>query len=229
MLIFNEEGFEEVPATFVKPYMIKVSKAFIKKHGTRQIREVSRKAIIHLRDSDSATHSFMDKQQCSTTVDFSISQKIRFIASSRGMSISALVRESIHNHLLSEVKPRKKKANFPSGIGFYISPFEKKLLEHWCRKWDCTHSDYFSTLAAVLEPMEEVDLVNLRPVKQVPLYPTEIVREKFDHNVRVYGYEGSIFIRQILAFLDRPFNPKRVSDRYLDWLTNGYASSLRAS
>lgn len=228
MLIFNEESFEEIPATLVKPYQIKVSKPFIEKHGIGKTREVARKAMLYLRDSDLAVHSFMEGHTYSSPVDGAAAEKLRSIASMRGMSISALVREALHDHFLNKVEPVRQKREVKSGVSLYMSPFERKLLKHWCEKWDCTMPAYFSTLAAVLEPMEEPDLVALRPVQHVPLYPTEVLREKFDHNVRVYGYEGGVFIRQILAFLDRPFNPKRVEDRYLDWLTHGYASALRA-
>jgi hypothetical protein len=230
MLVFNEEGFEEIPATMVKPYMIKASTAFIEKHGTKKIRDVSRKAMLYLRDSDPATHSFyQDKQDKGAIVDLSVNQKIHAVASSRGLTISALVRECLHNHLLSRVKPVKRKVERPSCVYAYMSPFEMKLLTQWCENADCFQTDYFSTLAAVLEPMEEPDLVSLYPRKEVPIYPTPVLYEKFAHNVRVYGYEGSVFIRQILAFLDRPFNPQSRHDRYLDWLTNGYASTLRAT
>lgn len=230
MLIFNEEGFEEMPAPLVKPYMIKVSEAFIEKHGTKKIRDVSRKAVLHLRDSDPATHSFyQDKQAKGAIVDLSVNQKIHAVASSRGLTISALVRECLHNHFLSGVKPVKRKIIRPSCVYAYMSPFEMKLLTQWCEKADCFQTDYFSTLAAVLEPLEEADLVSLSPWKEVPIYPTPVVYEKFAHNVRVYGYEGSVFIRQILAFLDRPFNPQNRHDRYLNWLTNGYASTPKAS
>lgn len=227
MFIFNEEGFEEIPATLVKPYMIKVSKAFIDKHQTKKIRDVSRKAMLYLRDSDPATHSFYeDKQDKGAIVDLSVNQKIHAVASSRGLTISALVRECLHNHLLSGVKPVKRKIKRPSCVYAYMSPFEMKLLTQWCKNADCFQTDYFSTLAAVLEPIEEADLVSLYPRKEVPIYPTPVLYENFAHNVRVYGYEGGVFIRQILAFLDRPFNPHSRRDRYLDWLTNGYASSL---
>jgi hypothetical protein len=183
--------------------------------------------MLYLRDSDPATHSFyQDKQDKGAIVDLSVNQKIHAVASSRGLTISALVRECLHNHLLSGVKPVKRKVERPSCVYAYMSPFEMKLLTQWCENADCFQTDYFSTLAAVLEPMEEPDLVSLYPRKEVPIYPTPVLYEKFAHNVRVYGYEGSVFIRQILAFLDRPFNPQSRHDRYLDWLINGYASTL---
>ena len=229
MQIFNEEGFQEMPATLVKPYTVKIAWQFLDKHGTRKTREVARKAMLYLREADPAVRSFYtDKQTSGAAVDLAVNQKLHAVASSRGMSLSALVRECLHDHLLNGVKPVKSEIKTTSAAYLYMSPFEKKLLKQWCEKRDCPLADYFSTLAAVLEPTEEVALVNLHPVKEVPTYPEPVIREKFAHNVRVYGYEGSTFIKQILAFLDRPFNPKSVSDRYLDWLTNGYASSLRA-
>lgn len=210
MWCFNEEGFEEFPATLVKPYTVKIGCKFLDKHGTDKAREVARKAMLYLRQADPAVHSFYsDKRTKGAVVDISVNKKLHSVASARGMNLSSLVRECLHDHLLNRVEPIKSEGKTISSA--YLQ------------------SDYFSTLAAVLEPMEEQDLVNLGPWKEVPTYPVPVIREKFAHNVRVYGYEGGIFIRQILAFLDRPFNPKRVSDRYLNWLTNGYASTLHAS
>ena len=230
MQVFNEEGFEEMPATLVKPYTVKIGWKFLDKHGTDKAREVARKAMLYLREADPAVHSFYsDKRTKGAVVDISVNKKLHFVASMRGMNLSSLVRECLHDHFLNRVKPVETEVKTASSAYLYMSPFEMKLLNQWCEKRDCTQLDYFSTLAAVLEPMEGQDLVNLGPRKEVPTYPEPAIREKFAHNVRVYGYEGGIFIRQILAFLDRPFNPKSVSDRYLDWLTNGYASSLCAS
>ena len=229
MYIFDEEGFQEMPATLVSPYIWRISEAFIKKHGTQKIREVSRKAMLYLRGADPAVHSFTDKCARGAVVDFSVRQKLRSVASSRGMRLASLIRECLHDHCLNGVKPVYTEVKTKSAVALYMSPFEIKLLKQWCGKWDCTQSDYFSTLAAVLEPMEEPDLVNLRPRREVMTYPEPVFYEKFAHAVRCYGYDGNTFLSQILAFLDRPFNPKRISDRYLDWLTNGYASTLRAS
>ena len=230
MLIFNEEGWERMPADCVKDYKVRVSRAFVEKHGTAKIQEVGRKAIINCRNDAVTAKSFLDAwHRLGTSCDISVGQKLCAVAASRGITMHALIRTSLHCHLLNGVKPVKTKREIKRSVCMYLSPFEKKLLDKWVDKNKCPYSDYLSTFAAVLEPQKEPDLVNLRPRKQAILYPTPTLLENFLHTVNVYGFDGSMFLRQIWAFLDRPFNPKRVEDRYLDWLTQGYASTLKAS
>ena len=229
MLIFNEEGWERMPAELVKNYSLKVSKTFVEKHGRAKIKEVGRKAIINLRDAQGCVKSFRDERKREIKADISVLQKLHAVADSRELSITSLVRLSLHSHLLNAVKPVKTKMITKSSITIHLSPFEEKLLTQWSQTTGGTRPNYLSTLAAVLEPQKEPDLVNLRPRLNVPIYPSATLLENFLHTVNVYGFNGGVFIRQILAFLDRPFNPKRVEDRYLDWLTQGYASTLKAS
>ena len=229
MYIFNEEGFQRVPAERVKLYSVKVSEGFIEKHGTKKVREVGRKTIISLRELSVPRCSFRRMHKECITVKLSVVQKIRSVALSRGLTISALVRESLHAHLLNGVEPVKEVGGIRTSISLQLSPFEEKLLNQWRKRRDCPKAEYFSTLAAVLEPMEEPDLVNLMPRKAVPLYPAPVLLEKFIYNANFFSFSGGEFIRQILAFLDRPFNAERPEDRYLDWLTNGYARCMRIS
>ena len=98
----------------------------------------------------------------------------------------------------------------------------------WCENAQCGFNTFLSTLASVTQPLLETDLSAEYPRKSLCLYPDPLLEEKFLHSVQVYGYLGSALFRQILAFCDRPFDPNRVQDRYLDWLTGGYAHALSA-
>jgi predicted HicB family RNase H-like nuclease len=222
--VFTEEGFRE--EVYFEPFQPKASEAFIKKHGKEKTEEVCRQIMLRFKKADEITPAFNIEGRHGLTVDVEVRDKLKFVAEQRGLSINSLVREALHCHLLKNAEPVRHMSFKPKTALLYLSPFEERLLNRWKKENHCDFKIFLSTLASITQPLPEVDLVALRPRKALCLYPDPEFLETFLHSTRVYGYPAHSLFRQILAFMDRPFDPNRVQDRYLDWLTGGYAHAL---
>ena len=224
--VFSKESFRyEIYST---PFQPNVSKAFIEKHGKDETEAICRTVMRRFKEADETTPAFPSDNQHGMVVDASVLDKLKFLAQQRGLSVSSLAREALHSHLLKNTEPVRVMALNPRSVQLHLSPFEEKLLRKWCDDNVCGFNTFLSTLASVTQPLLETDLSALQPRKSLCLYPDPELEEEFLHSVQVYGYLGSALFRQILAFCDRPFDPNRVQDRYLDWLTGGYAHALSA-
>lgn len=211
-----------------RPFQPNVSKAFIEKHGKEKTERICRDIMRCFLEADETIPSFTSSKRHCLSVDASVRDRLKFLAEQRGLSVNCLIREALHSKLLKNVEPVRHMAFKPVSALLYLSPYEKKLLDKWCEANVCGFNTFLSTLASVTQPLLETDLAALQPRKSLCLYPDPLFEEKFLHSVQVYGYLGSPLFRQILAFCDRPFDPNRVQDRYLDWLTGGYAHALSA-
>ena len=222
--VFNESGFYE--KDWARPYQPKISTAFIEKHGKDETERICTEIMRRFKEADETVSSFDTCKQHCVTVDASVRDRLKFLAGQRGFSIACLTREALHCHLLKNAQPVRRMTLKPASALICLSPFEERLLNKWCIDNECGYNAYFSTLASVTQRLLETDLSAMQPRKSICLYPDPEFREKFLHSVQVYGYFGSSLLRSILAFLDRPFDKSRVQDRYLDWLTGGYAHAL---
>lgn len=222
--VFNEIGFHE--ADWARLYPPNISKAFIEKHGKDETERICTEVMRRFKECDETVPSFDTCKQHCMTVDASVRDRLKFLAGQRGFSIACLTREALHCKLLKNVQPVRQMTLKPASVLICLSPFEERLLNKWCIDNECGYNTYYSTLASVTQPFLETDLSATQPRKSLCLYPDPEFKERFLHSVQVYGYLGSSLLRQILAFLDRPFDKSRVQDRYLDWLTNGYAHAL---
>lgn len=218
--IFSKSGFRE--ESYSGGFQVHMSRAFIEKHGKKQVEDVCREIMLHFREVPETVPAFNSHHQYYVSVDKAVNDRLKFLASQRGISINVLVRESLHCHLLKRVEPVSVTASKPFSTLLCLSPFEEELLKKWKEINSAGSSAYLSTLASVTEPLQKTDLAALTPRQALTLYPDPEFLEDFHHSVRVYGYLAGPLFRQILAFLDRPFDPKRLQDRYLDWLTGGY-------
>jgi hypothetical protein len=222
--VFTEEGFRY--EKFSTPYQPNVSKAFIEKHGKDKTEAICRTVMRRFKEADETTPAFPSDHQHGMVVDASVLEKLKFLSKQRGLSVSCLAREALHSHLLKNVEPVRVMTLNPRSVQLHLSPFEEKLLRKWCEANECGFNTFLSTLASATQPLLETDLSAQYPRKSLCLYPDPEFEQRFLHSVQVYGYLGSALFRQILAFCDRPFDPNRVQDRYLDWLTGGYAHAL---
>lgn len=223
--VFNKNGLWEEP--YAPGFQVQISKAFIKRHGKGKTEEILRHVMLRFREVDEAVPSFTSEKQHTVTVDASVRDRLKFLAQQRGLCVNALIRESLHCHLLKKAEPVGRMNTKPVAVQLCLSPFEEKLLNQW-REINCSGcAGYLSTLASVTRPLPHADLSALSPVQPLTLYPAPEFLDQFLHSARVYGYLGAPVFRSILAFLDRPFDKGRTQDRYLDWLTDGYASTLR--
>ena len=209
-----------------RPFQPNVSKAFIEKHGKDETEAVCIEVMRRFREADETTPAFTSNSQHGITVDAEVRDVLKELAKQRGFSINCLVREALHSKLLKNADPVRHQTFKPRSVLLCLSPYEERLMYRWCENARCGFNTFLSTLASVTQPLLETDLSAQYPRKSLCLYPDPLLEEKFLHSVQVYGYLGSALLRQILAFCDRPFDPQRVQDRYLDWLTGGYAHAL---
>lgn len=222
--VFNKEGFRY--ENYACPYRPTVSKAFIEKHGKDETARICIEVMRRFKEADETIPAFTSNRQHSITVDAEVRDRLKFLSKQRGFSINSLVREALHSKLLKNAEPARHQTFKPCSVVLCLSPYEEKLMYRWCKNAWCGFNAFLSTLASVTQPLLETDLSAQHPRKSLCLYPDPLLEEKFLHSVQVYGYLGSAFSRQILAFCDRPFDPNRVQDRYLDWLVGGYAHEL---
>lgn len=222
--VFDESGFYE--KDWASPYQPRISKAFIEKRGKDETERICIEVMRRFKEADETVPAFTSRKQHVMTVDASVRDRLKFLAESRGFSIACLVREALHSKLLKNAQPVRTMVLQPVSVQLCLSPFEESLLNKWRKDNDCDLNKYLVTLAKVTQPLLETDLSATFPRKRICLYPDPLFEEKFLHSVQVYGYFGSSLLRQILAFLDRPYDPHRVQDRYLDWLTGGFAHAL---
>ena len=221
--VFNKEGFRYEN---YRPYQPTVSKAFIEKHGKDETEAVCIEVMRRFKEADETVPAFSTSPQRTITVDASVRDVLKELAKQRGCSINCLVREALHCKLLKNADPVRHQTFKPCSVVLCLSPYEEKLMCKWCENARCGFNTFLSTLASVTQPLLETDLSATCPRKKLCLYPDPLLKEEFLHSVQVYGYLGSSLFRQILAFCDRPFDPNRVQDRYLDWLVGGYAHEL---
>lgn len=218
--IFTKNGFREEP--YGCGFQVKASRAFVDKHGKNQIEDICRQIMIRFREVPETVPAFSCRHQHTLSVKAPVWDRLKFLAKQRGFSVNGFVRESLHCKLLKRAEPVEVRASKSVSCLLSFSPYEEKLLDQWKEMNGSTFTAYLSTLASLTEPLPHADLVTLSPVQALTLYPAHELQEAFSHSARVYGYLAGPLIRQILAFLDRPFDPKRVQDRYLNWLVNGY-------
>jgi hypothetical protein len=222
--VFTEEGFRY--EKFSTPFQPNVSKAFIEKHGKDRTEEICRTVMRRFKEADETIPAFTSNRQHGITVDAEVRDRLKFLAKQRGFSINCMVREALHCKLLKNADPVRHMTFQPRSVLLCLSPYEERLMYKWCEANECGFNTFLSTLASSTQPLLETDLSAEQPRKSLCLYPDPELEERFLHSVQVYGYLGSALFRQILAFCDRPFDPNRVQDRYLDWLTGGYAHAL---
>ena len=224
--VFNKEGFRY--ENYSRPYRPTVSKAFIEKHGKDETERICIEVMRRFKEADETVPAFATEKQHSITVGAEVRDVLKDLAKQRGFSVNCLVREALLSKLLKNADPVRHQTFMPCSVVLCLSPYEEKLMDGWCKENRCGFNAFLSTLACVTQPLLETDLSAQYPRKSLCLYPDPLLEEKFLHSVQVYGYLGSALFRQILAFCDRPFDPNRVQDRYLDWLVGGYALALSA-
>ena len=222
--IFSKYGFRE--EGYGCGFQVKLSRAFVEKHGKKQIEDICREIMIRFKEERETVPAFSCRRQHNLSVKAPVWDRLKFLSKQRGLSINSFVRESLHCKLLKRAEPVEVRASKSVSCLLSLSPYEEKLLDQWKEMNGSTFSAYLSTLASLTQPLPHADLVTLSPVQALTLYPAPELYEAFSHSARVYGYLAAPLIRQILAFLDRPFDPQRLPDRYLDWLTGGYAHAL---
>lgn len=222
--VFNEEGFRY--ENYSRPFQLNVSKAFIEKYGKDRTEAICRTVMRRFKEADETIPAFTSNRRHGITVDAEVRDRLKFLAKQRGFSINCLVREALHCKLLKNADPVRHQTFHPRSVLLCLSPYEERLMYKWCENSQCGFNTFLSTLASVTQPLLETDLSAEYPRKSLCLYPDPEFEERFLHSVQVYGYLGSSLFRQILAFCDRPFDPNRVQDRYLDWLVGGYAHEL---
>ena len=222
--IFTKNGFRE--ESYAHGFQVQVSRAFIEKHGKEKTEAICRQIILHFKEEPERVPSFESQKQHTLSIDSQTREVLKALGEQRGLSVLSLVRESLHCHLLKKVEPVRVTPTKVVSFQLRLSPFEEKLLNQWKEMNDCSTAAYFPALACVTRPLPHADLAALSPRQALYLYPDYALLGQFLHSVRVYGYLAAPLCRQILAFLDRPFDKGRVQDRYLDWLTGGYASTL---
>ena len=218
--IFTKDGFRE--EVYGCGFQVKASRAFVEKHGKKQIEDICREIMIRFREEPETVPAFSCRRQHNLSVKAPVWDRLKFLAKQRGLSINSFVRESLHCKLLKRAEPVAVRASKSVSCLLSLSPYEEKLLDQWKEMNGSTFTAYLSTLASLTRPLPHADLVTLSPVQALTLYPAPELQEAFSHSARVYGYLAAPLIRQVLAFLDRPFDPQRLQDRYLDWLTGGY-------
>lgn len=224
--VFGKESFRYEANS--RPFQPNVSKAFIEKHGKDESERICIEIMRRFKEADETTPAFTSNRQHGITVDASVRDVLKELAKQRGFSINCLVREALHSKLLKNAHPVRHQTFKPRSVLLCLSPYEERLMYKWCEESQCGFNVFLSTLASVTQPLLETDLSAEQPRKSLCLFPDPLLEEKFLHSVQVYGYLGSALFRQILAFVDRPFDPNRVQDRYLDWLVGGYAHALSA-
>ena len=218
--IFTENGFRE--EVYGDGFQVKASRAFVDKHGKKQIKDICRQIMIRFREEPETVPAFSCRRQLNLSVKAPVRDRLKFLSKQRGLSVNGFIRESLHCKLLKRAEPVEVRASKSVSCLLSLSPYEEKLLDQWRAMNGSTFSANLSTLASLTEPLPQADLVTLSPVQTLTLHPAPELQEAFSHSARVYGYLAAPLIRQVLAFLDRPFDPQRVQDRYLDWLVNGY-------
>ena len=218
--IFTKDGFRE--EVYGCGLQVKVSRAFVEKHGKKPIEDICREIMIRFREEPETVPAFSCRRQQNLSVKAPVRDRLKFLSKQRGLSVSGFVRESLHCKLLKRAEPVEVRASKSVSCLLSLSPYEEKLLDQWKEMNGSTFTAYLSTLASLTEPLPHADLVALFPAQALTLYPAPELYEAFSHSARVYGYLAAPLIRQILAFLDRPFDPQRLQDRYLNWLVNGY-------
>lgn len=224
MQIFSKSGFYY--ERYAHGFAVPVSRAFIEKHGKEKTEEILRQVMLRFREVDETVPAFESQKQHTVDIDNRVKDGLKALAEQRGLSMASLIRESLHCHLLTKVEPVRLSSTKFASFQLHCSPFEMKLLNQWKERNYSSTSDYISTLACATPPLPHADLAVLSPGAAVTIYPDPEFLKQFLHSVRVYGYLAGPLCRQILAFLDRPFDKGRVQDRYLDWLVGGYASTL---
>lgn len=222
--IFTKNGFRE--EVYGCGFQVKASRAFVEKHGKKQIEDICREIMIRFKEEPETVPAFSCRRQHNLSVKAPVWDRLKFLSKQRGFSVNSFVRESLHCKLLKRAEPVEVRASKSVSCLLSLSPYEEKLLDQWKEMNGSTFSAYLSTLASLTRPLPDTDLVALRPMRALTLYPDPEFQEAFSHSARVYGYLASSLFRQVLAFMDRPFDPKRVQDRYLDWLTGGFAHAL---
>lgn len=218
--IFTQNGFRE--EAYGCGFQMKASRAFVEKHGKKQIEDICREIMIRFREEPETVPAFSCRRQHNLSVKAPVWDRLKFLSKQRGLSVNGFVRESLHCKFLKRAEPVEVRASKSVSCLLSLSPYEEKLLDQWKEMNGSTFTAYLSTLASLTQPLPHADLVALSPVQALTLYPAPELYEAFSHSARVYGYLAAPLIRQILAFLDRPFDPQRLQDRYLDWLTGGY-------
>ena len=222
--IFTKDGFRE--EVYGCGFQVKASRAFVDKHGKKQIEDICRQIMIRFKEEPETVPAFSCRHQHNLSVKAPVWDRLKFLSKQRGLSVNSFVRESLHCKLLKRAEPVAVRDSKSVSCLLSFSPYEEKLLDQWKEMKGSTFSAYLSTLASLTQPLPHADLVTLSPAQSLTLYPAPELYEAFAHSARVYGYLAGPLIRQVLAFLDRPFDPQRLPDRYLDWLTGGYARAL---
>lgn len=222
--IFTKDGFRE--EAYGCGFQVKASRPFVDKHGKKQIEDICREIMIRFREEPETVPAFSGRRQHTLSVKAPVWDRLKFLSKQRGLSVNGLVRESLHCKLLKRAEPVEVRDSKSVSCLLSLSPYEEKLLDQWKEMNGSTFTAYLSTLASLTQPLPHADLVTLSPAQTLTLYPAPELQEAFAHSARVYGYLAAPLIRQILAFMDRPFDPKRVQDRYLAWLTGGFAHAL---
>ena len=224
--VFNKYGVRE--ETYARGFQPAVSIALIEKYGKEKIGRLCRQCMTSFREVDETVPSFISAKLHFVTVDASVRDRLKALANQRGLTIASLIREALHCHLLKNAEPVRVMPSKHTSLYLQLSPFEEKLLNQWREKTGASWGAYASTLATVSPLLPHPDLPARLPRGTLWLYPDPEFEQKFSHSAQVYGYTAPSLLRQILAFLDRPFSKERTQDRYLDWLTGGYAHALSA-